>query len=109
MSVKAVDNPSLQINPAEAEGGHVMFNMICAPCHGLNLRSTGSPGPDLRESGVALTEDGMWKVVHDGPLIQHGMPQYGTFTREQVHLIYMYIRAGAREALGKVNASPTPR
>jgi quinohemoprotein ethanol dehydrogenase len=68
-------------------------------CHGLNLRSPGSPGPDLRESRIALSEQGVWSVVHDGALLERGMPQYTTLDRQQVRAIYAYIRAGARKAL----------
>jgi quinohemoprotein ethanol dehydrogenase len=99
MSVKAVDDPSFQINDADVQAGHALFNMVCAACHGLNLRSAGAPGPDLRESGIALTEEGVWTVVHEGTLLSRGMPAFGMLGREQVRQIHAYIRAGAREAL----------
>ena len=37
--------------------------------------------------------------MHDGALIERGMPRFDTLTREQVMQIYAYIRAGAREAI----------
>jgi quinohemoprotein ethanol dehydrogenase len=98
-TVKALDNPSLQLNKSDVEAGHAMFNLACAVCHGLNLHGAGGPGPDLRESAIALTEDGLWSVVHAGRLISRGMPQFETLPREQVRQIYTYIRSGAREAL----------
>jgi quinohemoprotein ethanol dehydrogenase len=61
--------------------------------------SAGAPAPDLRESQIALNPDSFWTVVHDGALIQHGMPRFETLTREQVMQIYACVRAGAREAL----------
>jgi hypothetical protein len=48
--------------------------------------------------------------VHDGVLLEKGMPQFATLGPQQVHDIYEYIRAGARAALasGKGAATGTP-
>jgi quinohemoprotein ethanol dehydrogenase len=73
--------------------------LACAVCHGRNLVSAGGPGPDLRESQIALHPESLWNVVHDGALLQNGMPKFESLTREQVMQIYAYIRAGARAAL----------
>ena len=99
MTVKAVDDPSVQIRDADVAAGRDLF-LACAVCHGRDLVSAGAPGPDLRESRVALDPDALWTVLHDGALLQSGMPRFETLTREQVMQIYAYIRAGAREALG---------
>jgi quinohemoprotein ethanol dehydrogenase len=98
-SVKALDDPSLKLSESDVQQGHAVFNLACGTCHGLNLRAAGAPGPDLRESRLALTEEGLWAVVHDGAMIARGMPQFSTLGRPQVHQIYAYVRAGAREAL----------
>jgi quinohemoprotein ethanol dehydrogenase len=95
----AIDDATIDINPADVAAGEPIFNLACSMCHGLNLRSPGSPGPDLRESRIALSEQGVWSVVHDGALLERGMPQYTTLDRQQVRAIYAYIRAGARKAL----------
>jgi quinohemoprotein ethanol dehydrogenase len=100
LSLQALDDPTFKIDPADAMAGQAMFNLICAACHGLNLHSVGSPGPDLRESAIALSEQGVWAVVHEGTLLERGMPQYTTLGPDQIRQIYTYIRAGAREALG---------
>jgi quinohemoprotein ethanol dehydrogenase len=100
MTLHALDKPSYKINAADVAAGHDLF-IACAACHGRNLVSPGSPAPDLRESEVALDRDSLWTVVHGGVLIEHGMPQFASFSRQQVDQIYAYIRAGAREALGK--------
>jgi quinohemoprotein ethanol dehydrogenase len=96
--VHALDDPSIQINEKDAAAGHAMF-LACAPCHGRDLVSTGGPAPDLRESQLALHPDSFFSAVHDGALIQRGMPGFETFTREQVMDLYAYIRSGARQAL----------
>jgi quinohemoprotein ethanol dehydrogenase len=106
LPVKALDNPALTLDKADVDAGHAIFNLACAVCHGLNLHGAGGPGPDLRESGVALTEEGLWSVVHDGRLLSRGMPQFGTLPHERVHQIYTYIRAGAREALAANRSTP---
>jgi quinohemoprotein ethanol dehydrogenase len=98
MTVKAVDNPDFTPNPKDVAIGHAMF-IACAPCHGRDLVATGGPGPDLRESRIALDPSAMWTVVHDGALLQHGMPAFPMFTHDQVMQIYAYVRATAREAL----------
>lgn len=102
-SVSALDDPSLRVTDAEAQQGRGLFNLMCATCHGLDLNAAGGPGPDLRESHLALSEDGLWAVVHDGAFISRGMPQIAILERPQLHLIYSYIRSGARQALANSN------
>jgi len=99
-TLHALDKPSYKINAADVAAGHDLF-IACAACHGRNLVSPGAPGPDLRESQAALDSDSLWTIVHGGALIEHGMPQFANFSRQQIDDIYAYIRAGAREALGK--------
>lgn len=97
-SVHAVDDPSFKPDPKDVAIGHATF-IACAPCHGRDLVSTGAPGPDLRESRIALDPNALWTIVHDGALIEHGMPRFATLTHEQVMQIYAYIRATARQVL----------
>jgi quinohemoprotein ethanol dehydrogenase len=104
MTVHAVDDPAIKLDPHDVATGHDLF-LACAACHGRDLVSAGAPGPDLRESQIALHPDAFWSVVHDGALMEHGMPRFDTMTREQARQIWAYIRARAREAL---RASPNP-
>ena len=69
-------------------------------------RPAGGPAPDLRESQIALDPDSFWSVVHDGALLQNGMPQFAAFDRKQVRQLYAYIRAGARETLAAGKTAP---
>ena len=109
LTVNAVDDPSQAFRADDVAAGHAIYNLACGVCHGLNLQSAGAPAPDLRESHLALSEPGVWAVVHDGALISRGMPQMAMLPRPQLDQIYAYIRSGAREALVQPNhADVTP-
>ncbi len=97
--VNAVDDPTVMLDEKMVAGGRAM-SMLCIACHGINLVGAGSPAPDLRESQIALSEDALWSVMHDGALAQRGMPAFPMLTRSQVRNLQAYIRATAREALG---------
>jgi quinohemoprotein ethanol dehydrogenase len=97
LAVHAVDDPSLKLDEAEVQTGQAL-SIHCAACHGPGFRAAGSPGPDLRESHLALSEAAIWAVVHDGVLMERGMPRFDSLTRNDVHEIYSYLRATAREA-----------
>ncbi len=99
LRVDALDDPSVQLKEADIAAGHALY-LACAACHGRDLVSSGGPAPDLRESKIALNPDSFWSVVHDGALIQRGMPRFETFTREQTMQLFGYIRSGARQAAG---------
>jgi len=106
-TVHALDVPGLKIDPADVAAGAKVY-AYCGACHGLYLQSPGGPGPDLRESALALDPENLWSVLHDGALMSRGMPRFAMLSREQVAKLYIYIRAGARQAAsdpGKV--SPT--
>lgn len=99
MMVHAIDNPALELDETAIAKG-LALSIYCAACHGPNFQAAGSPAPDLRESQLALSEDALWSVVHDGTLMRAGMPRFEMLTRDQVHALYSYVRATAREALG---------
>ncbi len=108
-TVHPLDDLAVVLNPADVEAGDRLFHLGCHGCHGGMLRSSGAPGPDLRESAVALDKEAMWQVLHEGALLSKGMPRFQRFTREQVHQLYSYIRAGAREALAAGDKRQQPR
>jgi quinohemoprotein ethanol dehydrogenase len=45
--------------------------------------------------------DAFRTVLKEGPLMERGMPRFEMFTDEQIRQLHAYIRAGAREVLGK--------
>jgi quinohemoprotein ethanol dehydrogenase len=100
MTVNALDDSAFEIKASEVAAGRSLFT-ACAVCHGRDLVSAGAMAPDLRESRIALDPNNLWTVLHDGALLESGMPRFETLSREQVMQIYAYIRAGAREALGR--------
>jgi len=98
-TVHPLDDPAFTSDPARAAAGEGLYHKGCHGCHGGGLMSSGAPGPDLRESQIALDRDSLWSVLHDGALLGKGMPQFPMFTRDQVDQLYSYIRAGARKEL----------
>jgi len=103
-TVNAVDDPALVLDEKAVAMGRSLA-IMCIACHGQNMVGAGSPGPDLRESRLALSAGSFWSVVHDGTLAQRGMPAFPMLNREQVDGLQAYIRAAAREALGTRESS----
>jgi quinohemoprotein ethanol dehydrogenase len=99
-TVHALDDPAVVLDPASVKAGE-QLGMMCGMCHGMGMRSSGSPAPDLRESAVAMSEDALWSVLHDGALAPRGMPAFPALTRAQVRNLQDYIRQTARDALNK--------
>src|SRR5262249_48060540 len=65
MKVHAVDDPALVLNEADVQAGKGL-SVQCAACHGIALQATGTPGPDLRESGIALRLDTFSQLLKSG-------------------------------------------
>jgi quinohemoprotein ethanol dehydrogenase len=108
-TVNAVDDPAFVLDEKAVAKGKAL-SIMCMACHGAGMKGAGSPGPDLRESQMPLSEDALWSVLHDGVLAERGMPPFPQLTRDQVRSLQAYIRATAREAMGArpADAAPTP-
>ena len=102
----ALDDASLELNEADVIAGRDL-SIQCAACHGVGLQSTGTPGPDLRESGIALKLDSFRQLLKSGALMEQGMPRFEMLTDAQIRQLHAYIRAKARESLGKRAADKT--
>jgi quinohemoprotein ethanol dehydrogenase len=98
MKVHALDDPELKLDAKDIAMGKGM-SIACASCHGAGFRSAGAPGPDLRESAIALNPDNFKQFVREGRM-DHGMPSFAWMTDDQLRAVHAYIRARAREALG---------
>jgi quinohemoprotein ethanol dehydrogenase len=95
--VNALDDASLKLDSTQVAAGRKLF-AACSGCHGGGAVSSGAPGPDLRESRIALDRNALYNVLHEGAFMPKGMPRFENFTREQVEQIYVYIRERARAA-----------
>ena len=100
--IHPLDNPTEVLDPKTVALGKAL-SLACAACHGRNLVSAGGPAPDLRESAIPLDPAAFRSVVHDGALMERGMPRFGTFTTKQIEGVRQYIRSRARAALASKN------
>ena len=98
MKVHALDDPSLVLNEADVAAGR-SFHIVCASCHGAGFRAAGAPGPDLRESAIALNAESFAQYVRAGAP-DRGMPPFEWLSEDQMRQLHAYVRARAREALG---------
>lgn len=106
MKVAALDDPDLVINPADAMLGKGM-SIACMSCHGAGFRGAGAPGPDLRESAIALDLESFGAFIKQGNYAR-GMPSYQWLSDDQIRGLHSYIRHRAREALGKATPLAPP-
>ncbi|MGD9661564.1 MAG: PQQ-dependent dehydrogenase, methanol/ethanol family [Porticoccaceae bacterium] len=97
-----VDDDMLVIDEGAVAAGAATFGEKgCSMCHGINLRSVGAQAPDLRGSVIALSKDSLGAFLRSDAAARYGMPRFSEITDDEVGNLYMYIRAGAKEALGK--------
>ena len=99
MKVHALDDEELVLDETDVAVGRGL-SVICMSCHGAGFRGAGAPGPDLRESAIALRLDTFSQLVKEGRMV-NGMPSYAWLSDEQIRQLHAYLRARAREALGK--------
>jgi quinohemoprotein ethanol dehydrogenase len=105
-TIHPVDDPKVQLAPADIIAGQDL-SLNCMYCHGRGARGSGL-APDLRESALALSPDAFYAVVHDGALVENGMPKFSDLSRQQVMQLYAFVRAAARDALNGTHVADTP-
>jgi quinohemoprotein ethanol dehydrogenase len=93
-----VDDPGLEIDPALAARGEILYARRCNACHGL-AGVAGGFAPDLRASPVGLSADAFRQVVREGSLELAGMPKFGELGVDEVEALRHYLRRRARESL----------
>ena len=86
------------VNATLATQGRAEFTGRCTGCHGTGAVS-GGMAPDLRASGVVLSEAGFAEVVRGGARVLRGMPAFRTLTDEQLLALRHYIRERAEAGL----------
>jgi quinohemoprotein ethanol dehydrogenase len=82
-------------NPVAAAKGETLFDSYCVNCHGINAVGQGG-APDLRGSLVPRSAKAFASIVHDGALLDWGMPQFAELTDDQLVDIRAYIRTRAQ-------------
>lgn len=100
-AITPLDDPDLILDPAAVAAGDTLYHNACHGCHGRDTQSSGAPGPDLRESALALDREALWSVLHDGALLPKGMPRFPAYTAGEVGQIHAFIRAKARAELAR--------
>lgn len=93
-----IDDPAFRVDLSKAERGATLYSSTCMACHGSGAVAAGY-APDLRASAVLLSEDVFKQIVHDGLLLEQGMPTYAELTDVQLEELRHFIRARAREAV----------
>jgi quinohemoprotein ethanol dehydrogenase len=92
------DDVSFRVDTARAQAGAPIYARHCAICHGGAL-AAGGAAPDLRRSGIPLDNASITAVLHDGVLVQNGMPQFAEFSGEEIGALQHYIRQQTRAAM----------
>ena len=103
-TVHPLDDPALVLDPAAVAAGAKLYPP-CSGCHGGQAQSAGAPGPDLRESALAMDRALFAKVVRDGAALPKGMPRFANFSEAQLDQLYSYIRSMAREEKLRIAAA----
>jgi cytochrome c oxidase cbb3-type subunit III len=88
-------------SPPALASGRQIFATTCAACHGLDGRG-GEHAPNIatRPDVRRLTDQQIFRIVHDGAA-SGAMPAFGsTFSAAQIHAVVQYLRAlqGAQSA-----------
>jgi quinohemoprotein ethanol dehydrogenase len=92
------DDPKLVIDDAAATQGAKIFNMrFCITCHGIGAYSNGAPGPDLRESDIALNYETFAEFIRSGAAADRAMPKF-EISDDDARALFMFIRSSARTA-----------
>ncbi|KQX23391.1 MULTISPECIES: PQQ-dependent dehydrogenase, methanol/ethanol family [unclassified Sphingomonas] len=87
--------PSFAVDDGKAQAGRVLYARTCLMCHGAGAVAGGF-APDLRASQIPLDADAFRQVVHDGALLEQGMPVYDEFSDRDLENLRHYLRWVAR-------------
>ena len=95
----AVEDPDYKPNKKLAQHGEQIYGLHCVLCHGQNAVAAGH-APDLRASPIPLSPEAFSSIVHDGSLIEQGMPHFHEMWPADLAALRQYIRAKAAELRG---------
>jgi quinohemoprotein ethanol dehydrogenase len=90
----AQPDPDYKPNPTLEAQGALIYSANCISCHGFNAMSAGN-APDLRGSAVPSSASAFESVMHEGALVQHGMPRFDEFSPDDLAALRQYLRSRA--------------
>ena len=96
--VTPLSAPEFGVDASLASRGMMRFETTCGWCHGGGGLASGI-APDLRASGVVLSETGFADVVRGGARSSKGMPVYSELTDAELLELRHYIRQRAEADL----------
>ncbi len=96
---------NFKVDTALAVKGETEFVNGCMACHGVGAVASGG-APDLRASTIPLDAAAFSSIVHDGVLLEKGMPAFGEISNAGLLALQHYIR---REANGATSGSAAPK
>jgi quinohemoprotein ethanol dehydrogenase len=88
--------PEFGVRSELAMQGMLLYEGRCSMCHGAGAVAAGM-APDLRASGVVLSETGFADVVRGGTRTVKGMPAYADISDAELLAIRHYIRSNAEK------------
>jgi quinohemoprotein ethanol dehydrogenase len=95
-----VDEEAFRIDARRAAVGASVYGLRCYLCHG-SAAVSGGTAPDLRRSPIPLDLANLNAVVHDGALVQNGMPAFPELSAAEIEGLQHYIRQQARTAIAQ--------
>ncbi len=95
-----VSDPTYKPDPAAVARAGAIFYNRCGTCHGVDMIAAGI-APDLRTSPAILSADAITAIVHEGALVENGMPKFAELTDQQREDIRQLLRAAAHDARAK--------
>jgi len=90
-----VDDPAVKLDMARVRKGADVYAVSCLGCHGVAVVGGGA-APDLRSSQVILSPEAFGQVVHEGLLVQRGMPRFQNLGRQELDALRQYVLFRAR-------------
>jgi quinohemoprotein ethanol dehydrogenase len=93
---RSIPVQTITASQEDIAGGEILYNEVCAVCHGLASRSGGSI-PDLRRMSDG-THQAFNKIVLEGLLSANGMASFAdTISERDSDQIHAYVRARAEQ------------
>jgi quinohemoprotein ethanol dehydrogenase len=92
--IEPIADPGYVADPLKESAGAQSFAERCMTCHGP-AGMAGGQGPDLRASALILSPDGFKSVLHDGLLLDRGMPGFQELSDAEIEVLRQYIRSRA--------------